>query len=242
MHTKTGRLAFDIETISPNVPPWQRPDFDDSSQFELFAGTIAYQESPNSEIDEVVQFREGRGPAAELDLIDQLLALLTDHETPTVLTYNGEAFDFQHLTGRARLAAADLETSTDIPKRVETVLDTIQSDDLVHDVWDAFGEYTSLEDACEYAGIGTTKTYWAEYDHRIDPADWRTPAGQGTTEVLSADVAQLGEHYLDCVESGATNTERFRELEAMLADYALADVEPLFTLADQRPFTPIHDR
>jgi len=239
---KTARLALDIETISPDVPPWQRPDFDDSSQFELFAGTVAHQESPGSDIDAVVQFREGRGPEAELDLINRLLALLTDYETSAVLTYNGEAFDFQHLAGRAQLAAAELEARKDTPERVELVLGTIQSDDLVHDVWDAFGEYTSLEDACEYAGIGIAQTYWAEYDHGIDPADWRTPDDQGTPEVLSADVAQLGEHYLDSIESGTTDTEHFRELETMVTDYALTDVEPLFALADQRPFTPENNR
>jgi hypothetical protein len=236
MTRQTARLAFDIETISPDVPARQRPDFEDSSQFELFAGTIAHQEQPGSDIEALVYFRDGRGPTAELDLIDQLLGRLTDYETSTVLTYNGEAFDFRHLAGRARRAAADLGAREAIPEQVELVLETIESDDLIHDAWDAFGEYTTLEEACQRAGVEISNTYWVAYDHGLDPADWRAAANQGRSEVLSADVAQLGEHYLNCVEANETETACFRELEAMVTEYALADVEPLFALADQRPF------
>jgi hypothetical protein len=240
MTAQTPQLAFDIETISPDVPPGRRPDFGDSSQFELLAGTVAYQARPSGDIETVVQFRDGRGPAAELTLIEQLLDLLTDSETARVLTYNGDAFDFPHLLGRAQLAAADLGTRETVPARVDTVLETIESDDLIHDAWDAFGEYTALEDACRHAEVEIPNTNWTDYDHGLDPADWRPPADQGTPHVVSADVPQLGERYLDRIDAGLTGTQQFHQLEAILTEYAVTDFEPLFSPPLRRPFPQTH--
>lgn len=242
MTTKKERLAFDIETISPDIPCRQRPDFNDSSQFELFAGTIAHQEHPGADVDASVHFRERRGPAAELDLIEQLLAVFSEYENATVLSYNGDMFDFHHLVGRARLATADLGEREKVLEQVEAFLETVVSDDLLHDAWDAFGEYTSLESACRRAGVGVTSTYFADYDHGLHPTDWRRPADQGASKVLNADVAQLGEYYLDYCEAELTETECFGELHAMVKDYALADVEPLFALADRRPFGKTYEK
>ncbi|MFC7229936.1 hypothetical protein N0B31_21235 [Salinirubellus salinus] len=62
----TGRtlLAFDLETVSPDVPADEYPDFDDPGDFELLAAAVAVQRPgtrPSETPDEAtVLFREGR--------------------------------------------------------------------------------------------------------------------------------------------------------------------------------------
>lgn len=242
MTAQIARLAFDIETISPNVPDGQRPNFEDSSQFELLAATIAHQEYPADEIEAEVRFREERSPAAELDLIEWVLTRLTAFETTTVLTYNGDSFDFPQLLGRARLAAANLGARTAVSEWADEVLTSLESDDLINDAWEAFGAYTTLEEACRHAGVAMSNTYWSAYDLDLNPANWRRSGDQGTPVVLSADIAHLGEHYLDGSTPDSPDDEWIRDLEAIMRDYALADVEPLFALADRRPFTQTHEK
>ncbi|AUV82890.1 hypothetical protein C2R22_15625 [Salinigranum rubrum] len=138
--------------------------------------------------------------------------------------------------GRARLAAKNLGAQQSLQVELTIFLDTIESDDLIHDAWSAYGQYTSLEEACNRAGFEVAETRWTEYNHGINIDELRAPRDRGTPELLSSDVALLGEIYLDQYDADETDTRQFHELEEMLRQYALSDVEPLFTLADRRPF------
>ncbi|WP_162562530.1 hypothetical protein [Salinigranum rubrum] len=236
MNQRSGRLALDIETVSPSIPNGRRPDFTDSRDFEVFAVSIGYEHASTGDIESTVLFRKGWGSNTELEVVGAALDRCISREPETILSYNGDAFDFHHLVGRARLAAKNLGAQQSLQVELTIFLDTIESDDLIHDAWSAYGQYTSLEEACNRAGFEVAETRWTEYNHGINIDELRAPRDRGTPELLSSDVALLGEIYLDQYDADETDTRQFHELEEMLRQYALSDVEPLFTLADRRPF------
>ncbi|MFC7070511.1 ribonuclease H-like domain-containing protein [Halobaculum lipolyticum] len=221
------RAAFDIETVSPTVPDDEYPDFTDSRDFELSGAAIAYEYTDGSR-EEMVEWREGWGPKREVELIETLLDRLEPAET--VVTYNGERFDFTHLEGRARIAGAEVGKRAHEP--VQAYLDGIKHIDLKPDAWEAYGDYTSLEDTLTAVGIDPIETVPGEFSHGIPRSEW---SKKPTETVESGDLAVLGEIYLDAVE-GKRDDISLSALEEMLSHYARADVELLFDLADARPF------
>ncbi|XVH32976.1 hypothetical protein ACNS7O_07275 [Haloferacaceae archaeon DSL9] len=240
-----ARLALDIETVSPDVPAGTRPNFRDSSQFELLAVCAAFQPEPGADIDHRVFVRDGWGPAAELAVAERAVDWLTDRDADALLTYNGDAFDLPHLVGRTRLATAALASDSSSPAALDSavlaaldsLLASLPSDDLKRDAWDAFGEYTSFEDACAAVDVAVPKTALADYEvSHVDLSPNRRASERETPHVLSADLPILGEHYLDLADAGATDTKTFRDLRSLLDDYVAADVLPLYELADRRPF------
>lgn len=144
----TGRFAFDIETINPQLEDDQPPDFQNPTQFELFSLCCAHQPEPAAEIDHEVFFREGRGPASELDLIDRTIDWFESRAGESIITYNGDDFDFLQFEGRARVASETLGARDAVVDRVDALLDDLESDDLKRDSWDCFGEYTTFEETC----------------------------------------------------------------------------------------------
>jgi hypothetical protein len=229
------RVAIDIETVSPNHEYWEKPDFRDPCDFELLAVALAYQGSPGSNIQTQVFLRDGWAPDSELALIYDTVTQLEAAEAETYLTYNGEEFDFVHLRGRARLAAEDAGTNGALAERIDSVLSAGESDDLKHDAWKAFGKYTTLEDACAHMRVPQETPTWRGYDHGLDADDYRVDCDKGNPLLTGADVAQFGEHYLDWCDDDGGSEERRSELEKLLHAYAVADVVPLFELADSRP-------
>ncbi|AEH39226.1 hypothetical protein [Halopiger xanaduensis] len=233
----TGRFAFDIETINPQLEAHQKPDFQNPEHFELFSLCCAYQPEPGANIEHEVFFRQGRDAASELDLIEETLEWFDVRDAESIITYNGEYFDFTQFEGRARVAADDLGDRHDVVDQVESFLASIGSDDLKEDSWDCFGDYTRFEETCEYCGIEPPRTMLSEFD--VDTSDY--PEHRSTTDAMKRyfvgrDVPVVGEKYLDLLEVGATETKTFCELHRMLEHYAATDVVPLFELADERPF------
>lgn len=239
------RLALDIETVSPDLDPGERPDFRDPGDFELLAVALGYEQRgadglANGErrsrdrdsVESTVLFREGTGPAAELDLVELVCDWLDDQPADTLLTYNGEAFDLLHLRGRSRLASEALGSRPGVAARIDAVLGGVVHDDLRDRAVERFGGRPTFESACRRVGIEVPETRWADYDHGTDPTDWRGAIGTHAPDVKNTDVPQFGAAYLDLADVGATHTLTFRELERLLADYARSDVEPLFELAD----------
>ena len=253
--TEPVRAAFDIETVSPQLSLDERPEFEDSRQFELLGCAVAY-DYPDGGRESVVHWRDGWGPDAELDLIETVLDTLADADR--MFTYNGTGFDTIHLTGRARIAGANADRREPL-ERAERFLDRVDHVDLQPPANDAFGSYTSLEEALSAVGIDPAETDPTAFDHGVGPAGWAT----GTeTPVQSKDVARLGEVYLDTAPAGdgsasgdavgrsytetAHRDRQFPDgthegvdheaLEAMLTHYARGDVADLFDLADARPF------
>ncbi|WP_255151236.1 hypothetical protein [Halorarius halobius] len=223
------RLALDIETVSPDLGPDERPDFRDSDDFELLAVALGY-ERPEG-VESTVLFRDGTDAASELALLDRVLDWCDARPAKTLVTYNGEAFDLLHLRGRAERAAAAVGDD-EVPDRVDAFLDGLAHDDLRDRAVDRWGGRPRFEDACDRVGVDVPETLWREYDHGRDPRAWRGATGTDDPTVQNSDVPGFGAAYLDLAAVGATDTLTFRELERMLTDYALADVEPLFELAD----------
>lgn len=221
------RAAFDIETVSPDVPEDQYPDFTDSHDFELSGAGIAYEYADGSR-ETVVEWRNGWGPQAEIDLIETLLDRLRPAET--VITYNGDRFDLLHLEGRARIASATVGERTQEP--VQSYIEGAEHIDLKPEAWAAYGNYTSLEDTLEQVGLDPVETLPSNFDHKIPRSEWNKNPSEAVT---SADLAVLGEIYLDSVD-GERDDIRVTVLEEMLTHYVQADVELLFELADARPF------
>ncbi|WP_436343294.1 hypothetical protein [Natronorubrum sp. FCH18a] len=233
----TGRFAFDIETINPQLEPDRQPDFQNPDHFELFSLCCAYQPDRDAAIEREVFFREGRTGAAELDLVERTLDWFDARDGESVLTYNGEYFDFVQFEGRTRIASETLGDRHGLADRVASFLETVESDDLRIDAWDCFGEYTSFEDTCERCEIDVPRTMLEEYEVRTDEyAAHRDTLDAMKPYFVGADVPVVGERYLDLLEAGATETKTFAELHAMLEHYAVTDVVPLFDLADERPF------
>jgi len=150
---------------------------------------------------------------------------------------DGDRFDFTHFQGRADRAADALGDRHIVADRIQSFLESVESDDLKHESWETFGEYTSFEETCEYCGIEPPRTMLSEFD--VDSSDY--PEHRRTKNAMKpyfvgGDVPVVGEQYLDLFEAGATNTKTFRELHRMLEHYAATDVVPLFDLADSRPF------
>jgi hypothetical protein len=228
----TGRtvLAFDLETVSPDVPAGEYPDFDDPGDFELLAAAVAVQEvgtRPADSPDEAtVLFREGASPEAEAAFGARLVDALAGADPDTLVTFNGERFDLPVTAGRLeRSGAADAATALD------ALLESIDHLDLKHSAWSAYGNYTSLEELCAHQELPVARTHWADYAFDVEGME---PVLDRAREsyVTSADVAAAGEVYLATLDAGADAST----LEAALTDYALADVDHLFTLADRHPF------
>ncbi|WP_435196083.1 hypothetical protein [Natronomonas sp. EA1] len=222
------RLALDIETVSPHLAPDEWPDFEDSDDFELLAVALGHDAEG---VETTVLFRDGTSPESELDLIERVLEWCASRDADTLVTFNGDRFDLLHLRGRAARAAEAVGDSA-VPDRVERFLDSLEHDDLRTRAVARWGGKPSFEQACARVDVPVTATHWADYDHGMEPDDWRRSRDFGSEEVKNGDIPQFGERYLALAEVDARGTLTFRELERLLTDYARSDVEPLFALAD----------
>ncbi|WP_380675532.1 3'-5' exonuclease [Salinigranum sp. GCM10025319] len=231
-----NRVAIDIETVSPDLEYWERPNFRDSKDFELLAVALAWRQNPGPDIQTRVLFRDGWGSDSELALIENTVTWLEAAEAEIYITYNGETFDFRHLRGRCHIAAEEAGTGGALRERVEASLSAAESVDLKHDAWAAFGDYTALGTACARVGVAQETPHWQDYPHGLDPDETRVECDKGTPTLLSSDVAQFGERYLDWCDRENANGERLTALKELLQTYARADVVPLFELADARPY------
>lgn len=227
-----GRFAFDLEVIT--TCDGKPDDFQDYTQFELLAIGVGYQPSPSAPIDATVLFRDGPSTDAELDLIEELCDWMDVRSGDTYYTFNGEEFDLPQLLGRAKECAKETGRM-DALNRVDTLINDYTHDDLCPDAWNAFGDYTSLEETAEQVGCKPVETMWDDYNHGVSPRSWRT-SDRGDPTVGGRDVPGFGEVYLSHYENGTTDSAAFRELKSLLYDYTVKDVQPLFRIADARPF------
>ena len=223
-------LAVDIETANPDVPPDEKPDFQDTSDFELVAIAAGYRDK-NGQIDTETFFRHGGWEEIHRTKLIDLFRFWCDEkaedvETEPVLTYNGTRFDKLHLMNwAAEHAQRDMRlifnNHIDLSDEKEKWLNT--------NAW-------SLEEVCESVGIKTEETYFKDYD--IDGyTRGFIPEGD---EVMSGKHLgeSIGERYIEmidlyCGENGAPERmyrECDRELKRMIEDYAKADIKPLFEL------------
>lgn len=233
----TGRFAIDIETVSPGLDRYETPpDFGDPEYFELLAVALGY-ESPAGDRETEMLFRTADSPADELGLCGRVAEWMDARDGDRYLTYGGERFDRPQLLGRIERARAARDGDAGAASRLARLLeDELDHDDVQPDAWDAFGEYTRLEDACGRVGIEPEDTRWAAYEHGIDLDEVRPSKYRGFEKVLNADVPVFGERYVALADAGATETLTFRALRDLLDHYGREDIAHLFDLADARPF------
>ncbi len=92
------KLALDIETV--NVVP--APDFDDPTDWEVFAIAVATREESD------VFLRREWDPIDERSTIRNALQWIADRNPDEILTYNGQRYDFPILRHRSQsLGVAD---------------------------------------------------------------------------------------------------------------------------------------
>lgn len=228
----TGRtvVAFDVETVSPDVPAGEYPDFEDPDDFELLAAAVAVQEvgtRPSDPPDQSsVLFRDGGSRAAEAAFGERLVDALAATDPDTLVTFNGDRFDRPVTVGRLERSGAEGAATT-----LTDLFESVAHLDLKHGAWSAYGDYTSLEALCEHQELPVARTHWADYEFEL-PGMTAVLDRAREAYVTGADVAAAGEVYLAALDAG----EDVTTLEAALRDYTVADVDHLFTLADRHPF------
>jgi hypothetical protein len=230
-------LAIDIETASPDVPSGEKPDFEDTDDFELVAIALGYR-NEDGDIETNVRFREkGWGDGGAFNLIETTTYWIGENwglRNP-VLTYNGKKFDEVHLKNW-RHGGNESKTPIDVLFRDHIDLST-ESEGVYKD-----SKYGTLESVCRSAGIEVEKTYYDDYDLPQEvieqkPDDDRIVTGEHFGEFL-------GEIYIDVIDEAAKEAgpgfppwENFPEeyvgLRQLMTDYAEADIKPLFELYDR---------
>lgn len=236
------RLAFDIETVSPDVPHDEMPDFEDSSDFEFLISAVGYQPEPGDDVETELFFRDGWGPEAELDVIEATLEWLEARNADTLLTYNGARFDLLHFVGRAEIASEQLGAREGLVARVQQFLDGIDHDDIRNDARNAYGGYPSLEDVAFKNDVTVEQTHLEDFGLSADRLNQhRDSRSWGKSHIVNSDIPILGEEYLDLVDDGETDSETYDSIRRAFDHYARADIEPLFELADVRPFASAPD-
>jgi len=194
-------IALDIETI----PLETDPDFDDPSHWTVFAVALGHK-APDSDLVVDVLFRDSVHFNAERDLINRMIDWVADRtngEARTLITYNGDSYDFPIL--RHRTCVLDDEfPDSNVAERLCMMLETSMHTDLIQSMKDRKGYYVSLEDSLE------------EFDISYDEPEWL-----GST-VTGADMPSMGLEVI----SGRANPE----LRETVYSYAASDVKPLFQL------------
>lgn len=228
-----GTLAIDIETASPDEEP-PKGQYDETEYFELIAVALGFRRSTESSVESEVLFREGNWEQKHTaDLLDRVIEWTENREIDRVLTYNGTGFDFIHL--REWAATADDAGLTSGAEDYVTELDVKQIDlrypstKYNKDLMKPSHTFPKLERVCKARSISTTKTRYADYE--IDGNFLQEFRGSEAVEGWHIGKF-LGEKYIIGIASGLEETLTYRELKALLTDYAKEDIRPLFDLYD----------
>ena len=228
-----GRLALDIETISPTLGDNEYPDFDDPEDFELLATALTYEppDSADKNANQMVLWREGTDPTSEVAHLRDVVEVLQATVPSEIVTYNGDRFDFKILKSRAEIAGSNVSSSP-VAIQMRRVLNQCNHLDLKYSAWEKYGDYTSLEDVLAKQDLPVRETRLTEYNHGHD-LSYRSDSDP--SYICGSDIPVIGEDYLRTVSHGE-DLVREKETKAMLEDYALGDIEHLLTLADRHPF------
>jgi hypothetical protein len=223
----TGRrvAALDVETYSPTVPDDEYPDFEDPGDFSMLATALAFQgegTGPEMGADRsTVLLRDDDSAAAEVEHGREVCDVLSGFDPEVLVTFNGERFDCAVLPGRM-----DRSGGATVGTELRALFEGCTHLDLKHEAWERYGRYTSLEAFCREEGLPVRETRWEAYD-LPDPVVGHVVERAERPYVTARDVARLGGVYLPARSQGV----EWPTVEALLTDYALGDLDHLFTLA-----------
>lgn len=232
--------AVDIETITTVSERELEPPNPDHQ--ELLCTGVGYRSGSGEEIEAEVLFREDETASAELDAIEAVVNWLDVRDIDVLMTFGGAWFDLPILVGRAERAAAEIGE----PRRAEdvrTALGSYLHADLTTTKNRELGE-GSLEDMAEHVGSPAPKTLWTDYETRLTPKTWREnqwtvmqedgrdPPSDDLADpiVFNSDIPYLGDAWLTARAEG--EHDRASHLYECLETYTLADIHPLFAIAD----------
>lgn len=233
MAVQDGRIALDIETISPQLGPNDRPDFENPEHFELLIVALGYQPKGGEVEDLTALFRREPSPDAELELVSDVVEWIGNHPADELVTYNGTRFDLTHLEGRPRIIEGGTGPVTSMFQDIQDELDHL---DLKPAAWRRFGDYTSLEKTCQHQGLPVEETRYADFSHGLDLNTVLNRRVSANSIVQSKDVPAIGESWLAAAAGEDDVDVDIDGSRQMLEHYALADIKPLFQLADSHPF------
>ena len=237
--------ALDIETITTVSERELEPPNPDHQ--ELLCTGVGYRGSLNEEIEAEVLFREDETASAELDAIEAVVNWIDAKDVDVLITFGGAWFDLPVLVGRAERAAAEIG-EPGRAENVRTALESYYHADLSSAKNRVLGE-GSLEDMAEHVGSPAPKTLWTDYETGLEPQTWREnqwkimreedrdPPSDDIADptVFNSDVPYFGEAWLKASAAGEDN--RASNLYACLETYTLADIHPLFAIADDERST-----
>lgn len=233
--TPSGRLALDIETISPGLSPDDDVDFEDPSQFEVSIIALAYDgpDAGGRLPRQRILFRQSPDPEAEFDLIREFTAILWAYNPEKIVTYAGDFFDLPVLKARPTLIANN-PSGDGLHGDLSAALSNAESVDLGDYAAETYGYGTRLNGLIDHEGLDLRNTFFEDYDHGLDLSSVR-PSDADTEYVDSGDVPKTLETLLyelsDTHESiGACNAKETKE---MLIDYAVGDIEHLLTIEER---------
>jgi uncharacterized protein YprB with RNaseH-like and TPR domain len=205
------RFALDIETI----PLTNDPDFDDPTDWTVFAVALGHQAgaSDAGDLDVDVLFRTTDSIEAENRLLHNTLDWIADRtrrgEPRELLTYNGSSYDLPILEDRARRVRRSTPRSN-VVERLVLLHDSTDHVDLIQIMRENQGFWISLDNALDMHGIDADESYWSN------------------EKITGADMPSMGRELIANRPPGVND-----DLRDAVRRYASSDVAPLFELHDK---------
>jgi len=237
--------ALDIETIMTVSERELEPP--NPTHQELLCTGVGYRSGSGAEIEAEVLFREDETASAELNAIEAVVNWLDTRNVDVLITFGGAWFDLPVLVGRAERVAAEIG-EPERAENVRTALESYYHADLSSAKNRVLGE-GSLEDIAEFIESPAPKTLWTDYDTGLEPQTWRESQWQVMREdardppsddladptVYNSDVPYFGKTWLTARVEG--EDDQTSNLYTCLETYTLADIHPLFAIADDERST-----
>ena len=228
----SGRLALDIETISPGFSPDDEVDFENPEHFEVsiigmvYDGPDAGGRLPRQKI----LFRESPDKEAELDLLREFNAALWAYRPKKLVTYAGDFFDIPILKARPEIIAPT--PGNGITGDLNAAFSNATSVDLGDYAAEKYGYGTRLDDLLNHEdGVSPRQTLFDDYEHDLSLDEIR-PSDASTEYVDSGDVPGILETWLHAKSQthNAIGPCNIEETERMVTDYVTGDIEHLLTI------------
>ena len=230
----SGRLALDIETISPGFSPDDDVDFENPEHFEVTVIGLCY-EGPDAGgrlPRQKILFRESPDKEAELDLLREFNSALWAYSPKKLVTYAGDFFDIPVLKARPELIAPN--PGNGLTGDLDAAFGNTTSVDLGDYAAETYGYGTRLDGLLDQEdGVEVRHTMFSDFDHGLSLEEVR-PSDASTDYVDSSDLPGILDTWLHAKSEshdpiGPCNID---ETKRMITDYVTGDIEHLLTIEE----------